>query len=894
MPDWRALVRARLGPLPVDPAREADIVDELAQHAAEHYADLIAGGAAEADAMRTALAPLSDPRRVAADIARADRPRPAAPAPPAAGGSIAGAFLRDVTYAVRLLARAPGFAAVALVTLALGIGANAAIFSVVRAVILRPPPYRDPARLVAFLNSRSEAPGSITSSSMPDYEDWRKLSSFEDLGLLSGWTFNIIGLELPERVFGARVTGSLFQTLGTPPLLGRTIGPEDDRPGDEVVVLGYRVWQRLFGGDPAIVGRPIMMEGRPHIVVGVMPPRFRYPTDDIEMWAALKDNMGGMPRNSRFMAVVGRLKPGVTLATAQAEIDTATASLARQYPDTNNGWRVTLTGVHDALVRGSRPAVLALAGAVGLVLLIACANLANLLLARATSRRRETAIRLALGASRGRIAAQWLTENLVLALAGGACGVAIAFAAVRLVVAFGPADVPRLDETAVDVPVLAFTFVVAMLAGALPALVPAIRSARESSASALKDGAGGYATAVGAKGGALLIVGEIALAMTLAVAGGLLLKSFARLTSVQPGFDPSRVLSLKVFLGPPRYRSVTSEKQFIRGALDRMATIGGVESAAAVSQLPLGDPASGQPFTIEGRTFAPSERPNADYRAVSPSYFGTMRVPLLRGRPFSDADREDAPMVVIVNDAMARRFWPNEDPIGQRIRWSTGYAAFDTAPHTVVGVVADVKSGGLDKAERPAVYAPFAQRSFPWLRWTSFVVRTTGDPEPFARTIRRELTAIDPQQPIYQVAALDTVVSQSVAARRFNTGLIDLFAALAIALCAVGVYGTIGYWVAERAREIGVRMALGATRRGIRRMIVARACALSGAGVVLGIALSIWSGRLLSTLLFDVQPFDPATIAAAALLVLGTGAAAAYIPARRASALDPLSVIRGE
>jgi len=259
MPDWRALVRARLGPLPVDPAREADIVDELAQHAAEHYGDLIAGGAAEADAMRTALAPLSDPRRVAADIARADRPRPAAPAPPAAGGSIAGAFLRDVTYAVRLLARAPGFAAVALVTLALGIGANAAIFSVVRAVILRPPPYRDPARLVAFLNSRSEAPGSITSSSMPDYEDWRKLSSFEDLGLLSGWTFNIIGLELPERVFGARVTSSLFQTLGTPPLLGRTIGPEDDRPGDEVVVLGYRVWQRLFGGDPAIVGRPIMM-----------------------------------------------------------------------------------------------------------------------------------------------------------------------------------------------------------------------------------------------------------------------------------------------------------------------------------------------------------------------------------------------------------------------------------------------------------------------------------------------------------------------------------------------------------------------------------------------------------------------------------------------------------
>jgi putative ABC transport system permease protein len=465
---------------------------------------------------------------------------------------------------------------------------------------------------------------------------------------------------------------------------------------------------------------------------------------------------------------------------------------------------------------------------------------------------------------------------------------------VRLVVAFGPADVPRLDETTVDVPVLVFTFVVAMLAGALPALVPAIRAARESSASALKDGFGGYAAAAGARSGTLLIVGEIALAMMLAVAGGLLLKSFARLTSVEPGFDPSRVLTLKVFLTPPRYRSVASEKPFIRAALDRMATISGVESVAAVSQLPLGDPASGQPFVIEGRTFAPGERPAAAYRAVSASYFSTMRIALVRGRAFSDGDREDAPMVVIVNDAMARKFWPNEDPIGQRIRWSTGLAAFDTAPHTVVGIAADVKSGGLDKPDQPAVYAPFPQRTFPWLRWNSFVVRTKSDPEAFARTIRQELTAIDPQQPVFQIATLDTVVSQSVAARRFNTGLIDLFAALAIALCAVGVYGTIGYWVAQRAREIGVRMALGATRRGIRLMIVSRACALSAAGVGLGIVLSIWSGRLLSTLLFDVQPFDPTTIAAAALLVLATGAAAAYIPARRASALDPLTVIRGE
>ena len=362
-------------------------------------------------------------------------------------------------YALRLLVRAPGFAAAAIITLALGIGANAAIFSVVRAVVLKPPPYRDPSRVVAFLNSRTGAPGPITSSSLPDYEDWqRQLTSFESVGLLSGWTFNVTGLDLPERVYGARVSGSLFPLLGTPPLLGRVIEPDDDRADTgEVLVLGYRVWQRLFAGDRHIVGTAVMLEGRPHVVVGVMPPRFRYPTDDTEMWAAIKDNMTGMPRNGRFMAAVGRLKRGVSMTAAQAEVDTLSAQLESAYPETNNGWRVRLAGVHDAIVGDTKAALLVLVGAVGLVLLIACANVSNLLLARATSRRRETAIRLALGAGGGRLLAQWLTENLVLSLVGGAGGVALAYAAVQLVVGFGPADVPRLDETAVDGAVLAFT-----------------------------------------------------------------------------------------------------------------------------------------------------------------------------------------------------------------------------------------------------------------------------------------------------------------------------------------------------------------------------------------------------------------------------------------------------
>jgi putative ABC transport system permease protein len=894
MPDWKSLIRARVAPLStLDAAREADIVDELAQHVAEHYAELVAAGANHADAVDRALAPLDDPARIAREIARADRSRPSAPVPPPARGSAVGHVVRDVRYALRLLRRAPGFAAAAIVTLALGIGANVAIFSVVRAVVLKPPPYRDPSRVVAFLNSRSGTTLSVSSSSVPDYEDWtRQLTSFESMGLLSGWTFNITSLELPERVFGARVTGSLFPTLGTPPLLGRGIEPADDRPGgDEVVVLGYAVWQRLFAGDRGILGRPVMMEGRPHIVIGVMPPRFHFPTDDVELWAAIKDNMTGMPRNSRFMAVVGRLRPGVTLATAQVEVDTVSARLEASYPQTNKAWRVHLTGAHDAIVGDTKPALTALAGAVGFVLLIACANVSNLLLARAASRQRESTIRLAVGASRGRLVAQCLTESLVLSLAGGACGVGVAYGAILGLVAFGPADIPRLNETAVDVPVLGYALLVAMLAGALPSVAPALRALRASS---LRDGFGDYSTTGRSRAGAILIVCEVALAMTLAVAGALVLKSFARLTAVPRGFNSQRILSLKVFLTPPRYRSVASEKQYIGSAVTRLGSVPGVEAAAAISQLPLGDPAQGQPITIEGRTFAPSERPIPAVRAVSPTYFDTLRIPVLRGRGFTDDDRDGGAAVVVVNEAMARAFWSQQDPIGQRIHWATGYPQFDNAPNTIVGVVADVKSRALDKPETPAVYIPYTQRSFPWMRWSSFVVRTRGEPESMARLIRQEMTKIDPLQPIYQVAPLDDVVAQSIAARRFHTGLIDLFALLALALCAVGVYGTIGYWVAERSREIGVRMALGATGRGIRRMVVARVGGLTAIGVVLGIGLSIVTSRLLASLLFEVRPFDAGTIATASLIVLVTSAAAAYIPARRASSVDPLTVIRGE
>jgi len=610
------------------------------------------------------------------------------------------------------------------------------------------------------------------------------------------------------------------------------------------------------------------------------------------MWAAIRDNMSGMPRNGRFMVAAGRLKAEASVAAAQAEVDALTAQLQAAYPDTNKGWRVRLAGAHDAVVGETKSALMVLAGAVGLVLLIACANVANLLLARATARRRETSIRFALGASRARVVGLWLTENMVLSLAGGVAGVALAYAAVRLVVAFGPADVPRLDETAVDVPVLGLTFVVAILAGALPALVPAVRMLRRASHAALTSGAAGYTAPRRSTAGALLIVCEVALAMTLAVAGALLFTSFARLTAVKTGFDADSVLSLKVFLTPPRYVTVAAGKQYIRTGLERLAAMPGVESAAAISQLPLGDPSSTQPIDIEGRAIAPADRPSPAYRTISSGYFRTLRIPLIRGRALTEEDREDTPAVVIVNDAAAHAFWPGQDPIGRRFKWATGIQPWDDRWHTVVGVVADVKSSGLDKPEPPAIYAPYTQRMFTWLRWNTFVVRTHGEPHPYARAAREELTKVDPLQPVYDVAPLESVVADSVAARRFHTGLVDAFALLALALAAVGVYGTIGYWVAERTREIGVRMALGAQAGQVLWLIVRRSFVPLAAGLTLGMAGAFGVGRLLRSLLAQTSATDPLTLAVIAAVFVIVSLAACYLPARRAIAVDPINALR--
>jgi putative ABC transport system permease protein len=803
-------------------------------------------------------------------------------------------FLTDLRDGLRALRQHPGFAAVAVLTLALGLGANTAIFSVVHAVLIKPLPFRAASQVVVFRNSRSADPGGVTSSSVPDYEDWRRQSTmFAGMAMLSGWTFNLQGRDVPERLYGARVTGEFFGVLDTPPLLGRTLQPADDQPGTaEVVVLSYALWTRLFGADPGIVGQSLSMEGRPHIVIGVMPRGFVFPAADTELWGALKDEMAGMPRDGRVLVGVGRLKPGVALAAAQSEIDTIEARLAAAYPSTNRGWRVHLVTAQDALVGSAAPALLLLMTAAGLLLLIACANVSNLLLARVSSRARETAIRLALGASHGRIVSQLVAENLVVSAIGGVAGVLLAYAAVRVCVGVGPADIPRLSEASVDGSVLAFACAATLVAGIAPAVVPAWRAARSDPQPALKDGNGGYASASGrGRAPGALIVIEVALAVTVAIAAGLLLESFAALTSVAPGFDPHGVLALKVFLTPPRYMSTASEKTFTGKALEAIAAVPGVEAVASITQLPLSDPAATERFEIDGRAPDPDRPASAGFRAVSPAYFSTLRIPIVEGRAPHETDVDTAPFVIVINRALAARYFPGEDPIGRRIRWAA--ADRDHRWLTIVGVAGDVKSAGLDQGEAPAVYAPYRQRLFSWLRSNTFVVRTHGAPASYAASIRHALLTVDPNQPAYQIAPLDEVVASSIAEQRFHTELLNLFALLGLLLASVGVYGTISYWVTGREREIGVRMALGADARRVRRMVVGRSVSLTAVGVAIGIALAAAATRLMATLLFDVSPIDPLAFVTVPAIVIALGAGAAYIPARRATRLDPLGVIRG-
>jgi putative ABC transport system permease protein len=786
--------------------------------------------------------------------------------------------------------KSPGFTLVAVAVLALGIGANTAIFSVVNAVLLRPLPYPGAERVVAFEGVNPSEGITRSNLSAPDFADWRAAQqSFEALAMFTSGSANLTGGDEPERVGASAVSADFFRALGVGAARGRALLPEDDAPGGgEVVVISNGLWVRRFGADPGVVGRRVEVNGRGLEVVGVMPAGFDFP-QRAEVWMPLQLDVAKEPRDNRSYQVVGRLREGVTLEAARAEMDALTARLALSYPVTNGGWGLRLDRLQDSIVGQLRALLFVLLGAVGLLLLIACANVANLTLVRAASRRREVAVRLALGASRWRVVRQMLTESLLLALAGGALGVGLSVWLTELLVAMSPRNTPRLAETALDARVLLFATAATLLTGLVFGLAPALQASKADLNDALKEGGRGLAEARGRARG-LLVVLEIAVSLVLLVGAGLLVKSFARLRQVDPGFDASNVLTMRVSLPGARYPEPLKKAEFYASLVERVRALPGVESAAATISLPLNGSnlSVGRSFVREGRPLAPESSEDAAYSVITPEYFRAMRIPLRAGRDFNDRDDAGSTMVAVINEPLARKIFPGEDPLGKHITvWRD-----EEFPREIVGVVGETKPNGLDSEPKLQVYVPERQDA----DWggMSLVVRAQGDPEALTQAVRNEVRALDRDQPVYDVKTLERVVADSTAYRRLAAVLMAGFACVALVLACVGLYGVISYAVARRTHEIGIRMALGARPRDVLRMVLRQGGALVLAGVGVGVAAALAATRALASMLYEVSAADATVYAFVALLLAAVALVACLVPARRATKVDPMEALRYE
>ena len=814
-----------------------------------------------------------------------------------------GTVLQDIRYGMRMLVKKPPFTAVAVIALALGIGANTAIFGVVNAVLLRPLSFKDPER-IAVIQGVKEG-NSWTTISYDDFVDFRdRQQSFEQLAAFSApWTFNLLGAGEPMQVQGQYASANLLSMLGVAPARGRDFLPAEDRPGSQerVVILSHGFWQRQFGANPDLIGRTINLNDQSFTVIGITPPGFKV-TDESELWVPLALNpINSRGRLVRYLSVAGRLQPGVTLAGAQAEMSIIARQLEQQYPDMNKGFGVHLIPLHEQIVGKVRPALLVLLGAVGFVLLIACANVANLTLARAVMRRKEIAIRAALGAGRVQLIRQLLTESVLLALLGGFVGLLLATWGVDLLLALGPENIPRREEIGLDAGVLVFTLAVSLLTGLIFGLVPAWQASKADLNVTLKEG--GQLQGTSAKHQRLrnaLVIAEIALALVLLTGSGLLIKSFARLLDVNPGFDTSNVLALQVTLPSSKYSQEQKRAAFYQQLEERLKALPGVQAVGAVSRLPLfaGDITSGRSnitsrLVIEGRPAAAGDLPEVDYRVASPSYFQAMNIPLVRGRLFNwqdePQDRAGLPLVAIINEAMARRFWPGEDPIGKRIKWS---GDLDQNPWwTIVGVVGNVRHFSLDMEPRPEVYRPYLVNP---LTGPIIVVRAASNPENLIALVRNEVRALDGDVPISNISTMPQLVSRSVAPRRFSMLLLTIFSAVALLLAAVGIYGVMAYSVTQRTHEIGIRLALGAQTADVLKLVVGQGMALALMGVGIGVVGAFALTHLMSSLLYGVSTTDPLTFVVVSVLLTSVALLASYIPARKATKVDPMVALRYE
>ena len=852
--------------------------EEISQHVQDLYDDLRARGATDEAARAAVEAELEGAnfsRRPFADL----------------GG--------DVRYAWRALRKYPGFAAVVILTLALGIGANAAIFSVVNAVVLQPLPYDRDGRLLAVWGNLhkpglEEIPGSA--AEFVDYRDRNRvfdlIAAYDTLGV------NLTGFDQPERVPAAVITASLFTMLGESPALGRTFIAADEQPGrNHVAIVSHSLWQRRLGADPNIVGRTIAVDGTNLEIVGVTRAGFAFPDDVTELWQPLAftaEDISEDQRGSHGFTIIGRLKRGATVAQASAEMKMLGEQMGAEHRGVyRTGFSATVRALHEELVGNVGPALFVLLAAVGVVLVIACANVANLLLARAAARQKEMAIRAALGAGRMRIVRQLLTESVVLGLCGGALGLLLAVWGVSGLVALAPPAIPRLNEIGVDGRVVSLTFVVSMLTGLLFGLVPALHASRHDVHETLKDGTRTSAD-LGARGRVrrTLVVSEIALSLVLLIAAGLLINSFARVQDVHPGFNPDHVLTARLALSPSKY-TLEKGRRFTTDLFARIVETRAVEAAAAINAVPFSGRGGDRSFFVEGRPVQPGEpSPDEQVRFVTAGYFGAMQIPLIRGREFTDRDVDAAPHVAVVNDAFARKYWPNENALGKRVQFQQ-----DTANrYEIVGIAGNVRHRALDAIEKPELYIPIFQPLFEGFRMPpiDLVVRTASDPASFAPALREIVTALDHDQPISEVRTMEQRIGQSLASRRFNMLLLGLFAALALVLAAVGIYGVVAYTVTERTHEIGVRLALGAQPRDVLAMLVGQGMTMAAVGGIAGIVIAAALTRVMAGLLFGISPTDPATFVIITGILAVIAFIACYVPARRATVVNPVTALRNE
>jgi len=868
---------------------EQELSDEMRDHLERQTSANIAAGMSAGEARRQAVLQLGAVEGVKESCREQRR------------GFWLETLAADVRYGLRVLRKSPAFTTVAILTLALGIGANTALFSVVNALLLRQLPYAHADRAVWITGVRPER--SDAPFSMPDFLDYRDhTDSLDSLSAIANWSANVTGQGDAERLNGVRVSANLFETLGVGAALGRTLEPEDDRPGaPPAVVMTFGLWQRRFGGDSSLVGQPLEINGASYTLVGILPSTFFFPLPEAELAVPLVPDADPWRQNRNtvnFLLLVGRTRQGVPAERAEAEMTALARKLREQFPEPNaRKMGVKLTPMRDQITRGYRRALWVLLGAVGFVLLVGCANLANLNLVRAAARRREMSIRSALGATRWQIIRQLLVESAVLAAGGGMLGALLAPIGIRVLVALSPSSIPGTREIALDASALAFTVLVSLLAAVASGLAPALATSHGDLAQQLNEG--GRGSTEGGRGKALrsgLVVVEVALSLILLAGAGVLLKSFSKLQSVNAGFNTHGVLAVRLSLPKARYPHLEDVTRFYDALLPRVQTLPGVSAVGVVEMLPLSGGVAAVPFTIVGRTFSRQEAPDAQYRIVNPAYLKSMRISLLAGREFNESDTDRTPLVCYINETLAQRYWPKGNAIGAHVTLDDN----DSGPRQaeVVGIIHDVKDRGLDAASSFDVYIPFRQThedAVSQLQNNQYwVMRTEGDPLALANAFRDQVRSVDGDVAASNVRSMDQYLSLTIAPRRFNLQLLSIFAVAGLALAAAGIYGVISYSVNQRTQEIGVRMAMGAQRSHVLKMVIGDGLKPVLAGLALGILGVLALSKVLSSLVYAVSASDPATLAGVTLLFGCVSLAALYLPARRATRIDPLIALRYE